>query len=235
MQQVMALPPPIDQAAVDIKDQKIMRKEVVQAIAKQRARLNSTLKKGYAMVWDQCSQQVCDKLKASKDWEHMQREQLLHKLITKMERICMGFNDHNQEIFNLVQALKMLFLYMQMDKEMVEEYSQNVKSLWDMVEAFRGLSGVHKGLVKGVLAMPRKTRDPYNVTEEELVAVEEKVTKAVKAALLISSADKKRYSRLKEQLANNYLLGTNQYPNTLEKESRILGSYQVAKSPLFGE
>ena len=58
---------------------------------------------------------------------------------------------------------------------------------------------------------------------------------AVKAALLISGADKQRYGRLKEQLANNYLLGTDQYPDTLEKASRILGNYQVAKVPSFGD
>jgi hypothetical protein len=104
-----------------------------------------------------------------------------------------------------------------------------------MVEAFQGSPVVHKGLVKGVLTMPGKTRDPYNVTEEELEATEEEVTKAVKAALLISGADKKRYVRLKEQLANNSLLGTNQYPYMLEKALRILGNYQVAKPPKFGE
>jgi hypothetical protein len=72
-----------------------------------------------------------------------------------------------------------------------------------MVKAFRRLPGVHKGLIKGVLTMPGKTRDPYNIIEEELVAAEEEVTKAVKAVLLISNADKMRYSRLKEQLVNN--------------------------------
>ncbi len=39
----------------------------------------------------------------------------------------------------------------------------------------------------------------------------------MKAALLISGADKQRYGRLKEDLANNYLLGSNQYPDTFEK------------------
>ena len=59
---------------------------------------------------------------------------------------------------------------------------------------------------------------------------------AVKAALLICGADKQRYGSLKEQLANNYLLGTNQYPGMLEKASRILGNYQVAKgSPVGGQ
>ncbi len=40
---------------------------------------------------------------------------------------------------------------------------------------------------------------------------------------------------MKEQLANNYLLGMDQYPDTLEKASRILGNYQVAKGSPFGD
>ena len=55
----------------------------------------------------------------------------------------------------------------------------------------------------------------------------------MKAALLISGTDKRRYGKLKEQLANNYLLGTDQYPNTLEKATRVLGNYQVPKGTPF--
>jgi hypothetical protein len=148
--QVIALPPPIDTTAGDAEDQKIIREEAVRAIAKRRAKLDSALKKGYATVWDQCSQEVRDKLEASDDWERTQREQSLHDLIGKIERICVGFDDHKQEIFNLVQALKTLFLYTQTDKETVEEYSRNFKSLWDTVEAFGGSPGLHRGLVEGV-------------------------------------------------------------------------------------
>jgi hypothetical protein len=68
----------------------------------------------------------------------MQCKQSLHELITKIERICLGFNDHKQEIFNLVQMLKMLFFYTQTDKETVEEYLWNFKSLWDTVKVFGG-------------------------------------------------------------------------------------------------
>ncbi len=78
-------------------------------------------------------------------------------------------------------------------------------------------------------------RNPNNITDAERTAAEEEVADAVKAALLISGADKWRYGRLKEQLANNYLLGTDQYPDTLEKASRILGNYQVGKGPPFGD
>ncbi len=47
----------------------------------------------------------------------------------------------------------------------------------------------------------------------------------MKAVLLISGINKRRYGRLKDDLANNYLLGTNQYPNTFEKALHILGNY----------
>ena len=54
---------------------------------------------------------------------------MLHNLINKIERICVGFDDHKQEVFNLVQALKTLFLYTQTEKESVDEYTHNFKSL----------------------------------------------------------------------------------------------------------
>jgi hypothetical protein len=122
-----------------------------------------------------------------------------------------------------VKALKMLFLYTQGNKLSVDEYFRNFKSLWDMVEAFRGSPRVHKGLVDVVLKT--KAVYPNNPSKKELREVEAVMSEAVKAALLISGANKTRYGQLKEQLANSYLLRTDQYPNTLEKTSRILRNY----------
>jgi hypothetical protein len=106
------------------------------------------------MVYDHCSLEVRDKLEASNDWERTQREQSLHNLINKIERICVGFDDHKQEVFDPVQALKTLFLYTETEKERVDEYTCNFKSLWDTVEAFGRSPGIHKGHVKGLLASP---------------------------------------------------------------------------------
>ena len=69
-----------------------------------------------------------------------------------------------------------------------------------------------------------------NITAAERRAAEEETSESVKAALLISGADKRRYGKLKDELANNYLLGTNQYPDTLDKAVRILSNYQTTKS-----
>ncbi len=73
-EQVITLLPPIDQNGANMEDQKIIQEEAIRAIAKQKAKLDSELKKGYATMWDQCSQEVWDKLEASNDWDCIQNE-----------------------------------------------------------------------------------------------------------------------------------------------------------------
>ena len=163
MEQVIVLPLAVDPNSADADDQKIIREEAVRAIAKRKAKIDNALKKGFATVYNQCSLEVRDKLEASNEWNKVQREQSLHDLISKIKRICVGFDNHKQEVFNLVQALKTLFLYTQTEKESVDEYARNFKSIWDMIEAFRGSPGIHQGLVIGLLATPGRVRDPRNM------------------------------------------------------------------------
>ena len=65
-----------------------------------------------------------------------------------------------------------------------------------------------------------------NITSEERATAEEETSEAVKAALLISGANKKRFGSIKNDLGNSYLMGTNQCPNTPEKARIILGNYK---------
>ena len=123
--QTIALPPPVNANAQDKANLELIRVEVVKSVAKKQQKLEESLKKGYATVYNQCSQEVQDKLKATKDWDIMQSEQSLHKLIRRIEKICVGFDDHKQSVFNLVQSLKTLFLYSQSENETVEEYTRN--------------------------------------------------------------------------------------------------------------
>jgi hypothetical protein len=231
MQQTINLPPPVDPNAPDKANLEIIRAEEVKSVAKRQQKLKEALKKGFAKVYNQWLQEVQDKLESSDNWETTQRQQSLHELIQKIEWICVGFNDHTQEVFNRVQSLKMLFLYTQGEKETVEEYARNLRSQWDTAEAFGGLPGVHKGLVEGLIRMPGQVVGPNNVTEDELGAVEAEVSEAIKGALLISGTNKRCYGKLKDKLANSYLLGSDQYPDPFNKATRILGNYQTMLRP----
>ncbi len=198
-------------------------------MAKHWLKLEESLKKGYATVYSQCAEEVQDKLKSSDDWEGIQKAQSLHELIAKIEKICVGFEDHKQDVFNLVQSLKTLFLYTQSNKETVEKYGHNFRSLWDTVEAFGGSPGVHEGLVRGILSNIVRGTTP---TVKERSDAEEASSEAVKAALLISSADRRKYGKLNDKLVNTYLLGTDQHPDTFENALCILGNYQTMTNSL---
>ena len=198
----------------------------MKSVAKRRQKLKESLMKGYATVYDQCSQEVRDKLKATKDWDLVQSEQSLHELVRRIEKICVGFDDHKQSVFNLVQSLKTLFLYSQSENEMVEEYTRNFRSLWDTVEAFGGSPGIQDGLVEAELRR-RNIADtgPTQLSEVEDVSIEQ-----VKVAMLSSGASRQKYGKLKDELANDYLLGSDHYPDTLEKAGRILANYQSTRA-----
>ncbi len=149
--QIIPLLLPVNLNAEDKADLEIIRAEDVKTITKRRQKLQESLKKGYVTVYGQCSQPVRNKLKLAENWEVMQKEQSLYDLFSEVEKICVGFDNHKQEVYNLVQALRALFLYTQNKKDMVKEYGRNFKSLWDTVEAFGGSPGVHKGLTDTIL------------------------------------------------------------------------------------
>jgi hypothetical protein len=71
--QVFDLPSAIDQNNLEFEDKKIIQAEEVKTIAKRCLKLKDSLKKGYAMVYDQCSQEVQDKLESTENWERTQK------------------------------------------------------------------------------------------------------------------------------------------------------------------
>ena len=126
--QTINLPHPVPENDPETDDFATVRVEVVRAVAKRCITLNQDLKKGFATVYDQCSQEVRENLELSHGWETVKSNQSLHELILKIERICVSFKDHKQEVYNLVQAMKTLFIYTQTEKESVEDYSRNLPS-----------------------------------------------------------------------------------------------------------
>ncbi len=164
--QVIELPAAVDENTPDVADLAVIRTEEVKLVAKRQQKLEELLKKGFVTVYEQCLQDVKEKLESTEDWEVTLKNQLLHDLIKKIECICMGFDDHKQEVLNLVQALRTRFLYTQFKKETVEEYGRNLKSFWDTVKAFGGTPGLHRGMMEALARDPKKVADPNNLTAD---------------------------------------------------------------------
>jgi hypothetical protein len=68
--QIIELPPAVDPNAADVDNQNIIRVEEVKLVSKWRQRVEELLKKGYTTVYDQCSQEVRDKLENTVDGQN---------------------------------------------------------------------------------------------------------------------------------------------------------------------
>jgi hypothetical protein len=66
-EQTIALPDAVDPNAPDASNLTIIKAKEEKMIAKKRLKLQDSLKKGYVAVYDQCSQEVRDKLEATDD------------------------------------------------------------------------------------------------------------------------------------------------------------------------
>ncbi len=76
----------MDKNLPDKDDLNIIRNEEIKAMVKRHQKLEESLKMGFATVYKQCSREVKEKLESTKEWEKMQKEQCLHKLIQKIEK-----------------------------------------------------------------------------------------------------------------------------------------------------
>ena len=76
----------------------------------------------------------------------------------------------------------------------MEDHPHNLTTLWDTAEAFGASPGIHTGLIEGrLLSEPGRIADINNITDAERAEAKTQTLDVVKAALLISGADKRRY------------------------------------------
>jgi hypothetical protein len=87
-------------------------------------------------------------------------------------------------------------------------------------------------MVDTMLQDTNRVANPGNPITKQIEKVHANASEAVKVALLISSANKQQIRKLKDNLANNYLLGSDQYPDTFEKAMCVLRNYQAPKTTL---
>ena len=98
---------------------------------------------------------------------------------------------------------------------------------------FGALPGVHKKLVNDLIARVGAAGaaiDPDNPTHDKLEAAEKVISEEVQSSLLVSGADKCRFGLLKKDLANDYLMGQDHYPPTMDKAVNLLGNYVLPQT-----
>jgi hypothetical protein len=144
----------VAQHAIDIQeyaDKEAIRKAQVKSVATRREDHAKDRGRAFTVIYNQCSQDVKDKLKASTGWENIDADQDLGALMNKIQGICVGIDEDMQPVAGIVQAQTALYLLTQPEGQTPEEYARQKRALFEACEKYGGSPGSADGMTARTL------------------------------------------------------------------------------------
>ena len=135
--------------------------------------------------------------------------------------------NHQQSTVALESAKHRVSTYYQHAETTTTEYVEYFTALVGVVETFGGSYGREPGLVMAKIKIQTGVADRDNPTINELESAYETCREQYLACMLLRGSDNGRYSKLKDDLANNMSLGKDSYPKTIVETTRLLNEYKV--------
>eukprot|EP00957_Ditylum_brightwellii_P071203 5412648-Ditylum_brightwellii.AAC.1 len=121
----------------------------------------------------------------------------------------------------------------QKDRMTLEQYLDKFLNHREIVEECGGNAGLHPGLINAALEEVGFDLDyPLSIRAEDRKSAERDTKEAYLAYVFLSNANKIKFAPLLRELANAYLHGNNEYPQTITAAHKLLvrwegGSYAI--------
>jgi hypothetical protein len=184
--------------------------------------------RAWALVWGQCSQELKNKVKAAPGYATAWANHDVVALLLIIRGFCCSFEDERQGTWALQQAKKKAFCFIQCDGVSNTDYYDEFIAIVKGVESYGGEWGQEPGLIR--LKLEGMTGvDPDNPTPAELDDAKAAAREDFLAMMLLSGANNNRFWKLREDLANDYTKGRDNYPSTVDGMLRLLNNYKLPK------
>jgi hypothetical protein len=201
---VIAKPSPID-AKADELEQLILKEEV-----KAYVNSNKTLKRDMAalhsVAWGQCSEALKAKIKSITDFQTKHDAYDCVWLLSKIASVMQKFEEKRHMETSMVIVLTSLMSCRQGADQKVSDYIDKIRSLAETIEHHGGKLG---DLYPKTGVTTADSRDRFL------------------ASLCMQNADRARFGTLLANLANQFLLGHDEYPSDLTEAQGLLTNYQI--------
>ncbi len=168
------------------------------------------------------------RLQGTDGWKTVEQERDTIQLLLSIRGMCCKVNNMAQALYLLVQLKKRLYYFIQEWDQTNDQYLKEFKALANVVITFRGSFGMELMMLKAIM----KEQDIKEGEGEDGPTTEQRdkgleiLKNQYLTLLFISNADRNRYKKLRDDLANQYLMGADNYPKTLEQAVKLLNNYQ---------
>ncbi len=182
----------------------------------------------WALVYEQCSPELKNKLEGTSRYYKAKTDNDVVKLLIIIRGYCCQFGTLNDKYMLIVKSLKNLFCFFQKAEQSNSEFHYDFMALIEVIEEYGGAGSLahFPNMIRKELASKNVT-DMSKATPNKLKEAKGTVRDKFLAALMLNGANVAKYNELKRSIAENYVTGTSEYPESLELVLRILNAYQL--------
>ena len=206
-------------------DKKVYDSEII-AVVKRRNTLTSNLQKAYSLILGQCTPLMKDKLKASPRWEAIKTAQDALELMAEIKTISFKFEDQKFLPLSIHNAKSTFYSFRQGSLNN-SDYFQRFKNYAEIATSFEG--NLHdEAISKMVCKEERDHEDLQALSDDGKEEIDEKASQVYLSTAFLQQSDPRRYTKLNEDLENDYTKGNDNYPREVTKAYQLLNDYKDA-------
>ena len=195
-------------------DKMIIQAEVKQFV-EHKAKYVDNMNKAYALILGQCTLGLKGKLEGRKDWANIDDP---IKLLRAIKELTHNYQDSKYPIASIYKSIKTFINIKQDEKESAADFVKRFRNARDIMEAQHGKLSMKKYI---------QTHQNYDENNEALCKqMSEEAYEKFVAYTYILAASQNKAGKLEEDLANNYALGNDTYPDHLSEAINAVINYK---------
>jgi hypothetical protein len=164
------------------------------------------------------------KLESLANYENMKNTFDVIVLIKSIKELTCQFEGQRYHTQALHHARTRLYLLHQAKGMSNVKYLENFKTLLSLIEQYGGAIGHDPGKIKTELSEMNLT--PEIATDEQLETATKVAKEKYLAVTMVTTADKSRYTKLCEELENDFTKGNNNWPVAVTEAYNLLVNYK---------
>ena len=181
--------------------------------------------KAWAIIYGQCTAALRSQLEGASNFDTCKDSFDVIELLTMIERLSNKLGDKKQSYYAVAGTFRNLCMYYQPDGMSNDAYYQHFKSMIHVIEKFAGAGAIGNLPVLAEKELSAKGITVSSATTADKKAAADTARDKFCAALMLGGANIKRYQPLKNNLANNFAMGTDNYPATMDGVLDLLNNY----------
>jgi hypothetical protein len=214
---------PTDPPATATKTEELIWKKKVEEYVRRESYLEENIKSLFSLVWGQCTDIMRQKVEVLDAFDKLAASNDGIALLKTIKNTAFSFETQKNSWQASHEAIRHFYMVSQGKHMTMQDYLKHFQNMVDVIDHTGGVVGKLPGLEDKLLLIKGKTLAQMMIEEKATLPLKSQERYLAMAFML--SADRSRYGRLLEEMENEYLKGTDNWPTTVTGAYHLLTNY----------